>query len=145
MFLGRYEHTIDEKGRMTIPARFRELLENGAFITLGFDQNLMVLTADRFERMHDRLKKLSVTDPLARQLMRHIFGNAEQIEVDKAGRILIPAFFRENNQFEGSVVVVGVGDYFEIWAPGGWNVQKSQMESEENNTARFTALNLSIE
>ncbi len=73
MFLGQYEHTVDTKGRMTIPVRFRELLEEGAYITQGFDLNLVVLTASAFERISEYVNQMSLTDPSARQLKRLIF------------------------------------------------------------------------
>ena len=90
MFLNHYHHNLDEKGRLTIPARYRELISQGAYITLGFDQNLMVLTTSYFNEIAERSAKLSLTDATSRQLMRLIFSNAERVEVDKAGRILEP-------------------------------------------------------
>jgi len=88
VFLGRYDHTIDEKGRVTIPSRFRELLENGAYLTRGFDKNLMVIPAPAFEQMFLRITALSITDPAARLLRRMVFTPAARIEFDRAGRIL---------------------------------------------------------
>ena len=81
MFLGRYEHTIDEKGRLTIPARYRELLENGAYVTQGFDHNLIVLPAPSFEKMYEHVNQMSMTDPTARQLKRFIFSSAERCRI----------------------------------------------------------------
>lgn len=144
MFLGQYEHTIDEKGRMTIPARFRELLQEGAFITTGFDRNLMVLTADSFEKIYDRVNHLSMTDPIARQLKRLIFANADRLEFDRAGRILIPQKLREAVQLTSEAVVLGVGDYFEIWSPNLWQQQNELLSDTEANAQRFSALDLSL-
>lgn len=144
MFLGQYEHTIDEKGRMTIPARFRDLLQNGAYITTGFDHNLMVLTADSFEKIYDRVNHLSMTDPTARQLKRLIFSNADRVEIDRAGRILIPQKLRETVQLKTDAVVLGVGDYFEIWSPDLWLQQNELLNDTEANAQRFSALDLSI-
>ena len=92
MFLGRYDHTIDEKGRLTIPVRYRELLVEGAFVTQGFDRNLMVLTPSAFDQVYAYINQISMTDPDARQLKRLIFSSAERVEVDKVGRILIPQY-----------------------------------------------------
>lgn len=144
MFLGQYEHTIDEKGRLTIPVRFRAPLEGGAYITQGFDQNLIILTADSFQQMYERVKDLSVTDPSSRMLRRLIFSNADRVEVDRAGRILIPQFLRQATGLEGSAVVVGAGEYFEIWSPARWAEQNRKLQESEANAQRFAALELPI-
>lgn len=144
MFLGQYEHTIDEKGRMTIPARFRELLLDGAYITQGFDQNLIVLPTSDFEHISQRVNMMSMTDPTARQLKRLIFSHADHLEVDKAGRILIPQFLRQASRLDSAATVVGVGDYFEIWAPELWQEHSQQLLDAEANTQRFAALDLSV-
>ncbi|NMB88080.1 MAG: division/cell wall cluster transcriptional repressor MraZ [Chloroflexi bacterium] len=142
MFLGQYEHTIDDKGRMTIPARYRDLLEDGAYITQGFDQNLMVLTATSFEEMYNRVNQMSMTDPTARQLKRLIFSHANRVEVDRLGRMLIPQYLRQAASIDGAAVVVGVGDYFEIWSPDNWASQTDNLLDAEANAQRFAALNL---
>lgn len=143
MFLGQYQHTIDSKGRLTIPARFRDLLApEGAYVTQGFDQNLMVLTVPAFEVIYQRVNRLSMTDEMARKLKRLIFSNANQVEVDKAGRILIPQFLRGNVNLDGEAAVVGVGDYFEIWSPELWAEQIAQINDAEANAQRFKALDL---
>ncbi|MHC1784434.1 MAG: division/cell wall cluster transcriptional repressor MraZ [Anaerolineaceae bacterium] len=143
MFLGRYDHTIDEKGRITVPARFRELLEDGAYITRGLDKNLMILTSSSFDVMSDRVTKMSVTNPLARDLRRVIFSGADRVDVDRAGRMLIPAFLRDYAQLGTSVTVVGSGDYLEIWSTESWQAQDQRLEASETNAERFAALDLS--
>lgn len=143
MFLGRYDHTIDEKGRITIPARFRELLDEGAFITQGFEQNLMVLSSSSFKLISDRVNQMSMTNPLARDLRRLIFANADRVDVDRAGRMLIPAFLRDTVQLGSSVTVVGVGDYFEVWPSDLWTTQNERLKDSETNAQRFAALDLS--
>jgi MraZ protein len=142
MFLGQHEHTIDEKGRLIIPARYREPLEAGAFITRGFDQNLIVLTASHFEQIYQRVNQMSMTDPSARSLRRLMFANADRVQFDKTGRILIPQFLRETAGLNSSVVVVGVGEFFEIWSAEQWAKQSEQLGDTETNTQRFAALNL---
>ncbi|HZW02425.1 MAG TPA: division/cell wall cluster transcriptional repressor MraZ, partial [Anaerolineaceae bacterium] len=117
MFLGRYEHTIDEKGRITIPARFRDLLDEGAYVTRGFDNNLLVLTPPSFDIISQRVRQMSITDEAARLLKRLIFSSAERVEVDRNGRILIPQWLRASVGIENAAVVVGAGEYFEIWSP----------------------------
>lgn len=143
MFLGQYRHNIDEKGRLTIPARFRELLADGAYITQGFDQNLMVLRTATFEFISKRVNQNSMTDQVTRELARLLFATAERAETDKNGRILIPQFLRQAAKLNGEAVLAGVGDYFEIWAPAGWEQQIARMQDTEANAGRFAALDLS--
>ncbi len=144
MFLGQYEHTIDDKGRLTIPARFRDLLFEGAFITEGFDQNLMVLTSSAFMTISDRVNRMSMTDPTVRDLKRMMFGRANQAEIDKAGRMLIPVYLRERAELKANVVVVGMGDYFELWSSENWQIQNQPMPNSEANSRRFAAFDLSV-
>lgn len=145
MFLGQYHHNIDSKGRLTIPARFRELLDVGAYISQGFDRSLMVLTAPSFESISHRVNQMSMTDPAVRQLRRLIFSTADRLEVDRAGRILIPQFLRETAKLDGEAVVVGVGNYFEIWSPDVWEQQLSQLKDTDANAQRFSAFDLFTE
>ena len=144
MFLGRYEHSIDEKGRLTIPVRYRELLENGAYVTQGLDNNLIVLPAPSFEAMYNHINGMSMTDPVARQLKRILFSSAERVEFDRAGRMLLPQFLREVIGLDGAAKIIGVGDYFEIWSLKLWAQQNEILQDTETNTQRFAALNLPI-
>ena len=141
MFLGQFEHTIDEKGRMTIPARFREELGEVAYITRAFDQNLTVMPETVFETLADRLIDLSVTDPEARSLQNLIFSNAVRVEFDRSGRILIPQFLREGAGLQTSAMVVGQGKRFEIWPPELWSEQVKSQNSPAI-AQRFKELNL---
>jgi MraZ protein len=145
MFLGQYQHNIDEKGRMTIPARYRDLLATeGAYVTRGFDQNLMVLTVSYFEQVSKRVNSMSMTDHRARLLKRLIFSNAVLVTLDKAGRILIPQFLREAIHLNNEAVVVGAGGYFEIWSPEFWSGQTSLMQDTEKDALSFMDLDLSV-
>lgn len=144
MFLGRYEHTIDEKGRLIIPVRYRDLLENGAYLTQGFDRNLMVLDAPSFEKIYEHVNQMSMTDPVVRQLRRFIFSSAERVDIDRAGRMLLPQFLREVAMLESTAIIVGVGDYFEIWSPQHWTQQNDILQDADANMQRFAALDLPI-
>lgn len=144
MFLGRYHHTVDEKGRLTVPARFRDLLATeGAYLTQGFDQNLNVYPIPIFERISTRINRQSMTDPSSRVLRRLMFSNAELVVMDKAGRILIPPFLRDEVNLDSEAVIVGMGDYFEIWSPELWSSQIAMMEESEPLAVRFMDLDLS--
>lgn len=143
MFLGQFHHNLDDKGRLTIPARFRELLDlEGAYVVKGFDNNLMVLTEPIFEAIGRRVNQMSLTDPVARLLKRMIFSTAQRVELDRAGRILLPQFLRESASIEGDIVIVGAGDFFELWSPEAWEKQTTQLQDVETNAQRFLSLEL---
>ena len=144
MFLGQFEHSIDAKGRLTIPAGFRGMLEDGAYITQGLDPNLMVLTPPSFQVLYDRVNKMSMTDPMARQLKRLIFANAAPVKLDSAGRILIPGFLREVAGLDNNALVVGVGKHFEIWSPASWDQESQNLNDPAANAERFINLDLPI-
>ena len=145
MFLGQYRHTFDDKGRLTIPARYRDLLENGAYVSQGLDRNLMVFTKATFERLTLQLNRMNITDSAVRQLKRIFFANSDYVEVDKSGRILIPQFLRDVSGLNGEAVIVGSGDYFEIWSPEIWEGQEELLKDTEANAQRFVAFNLSAD
>ncbi|RME87055.1 MAG: division/cell wall cluster transcriptional repressor MraZ [Anaerolineae bacterium] len=143
MFLGQYRHSLDEKGRLTIPARFRELLVDGAFITQGFDRCLMVMTTEYFRQVYERINAMNLADPTARLLRRLILSNAYPVETDKVGRILVPQRLREVVGLDSEAVIAGQGEYFEIWSPPSWDEQMAQIQDTEANNRRFATLDLS--
>lgn len=144
MFLGQFQHNLDDKGRLMIPARYRELLAAGAFITQGFDKCLMVMTDVYFKQVYDRINGMNPTDPTARLLRRLILSNAYPVEVDKVGRVLVPQNLRQFLGIEsGELTVAGQGDYFEVWTPAEWKVQMDKLQDVEANEQRFATLDLS--
>jgi len=144
MFLGQYHHSLDEKGRMTIPARFRELMLDGAYITQGFDQNLKLLTDSSFEAMANKVNRLSETNPKIRKLRRLFFSSADRVELDRLGRVLIPQFLRNFAGLEKEAVIVGVGESIEIWSPAFWQKQLEELSDAEENAQQFAELDLSF-
>ncbi len=142
MFLGQYQHALDDKGRLTIPAAFRDALADGAFISQGFDRNLMVMTSAYFQQVYERINAMSITDPAARLLRRLILSSAYQVEVDKAGRILVPQNLRQFLGMNSEAMVIGQGEYFEIFTPAEWSQQMQTLQDAEANAQRFQALDL---
>jgi len=142
MFLGRYEHTIDEKGRITIPSDYREELGDAVYVTQGFDGNLQAFSTATFETMAERVRTISLLDSSSRILRRLIFSNAKLIKFDNAGRVLLPHFLREAANLEDSAFVVGMGEYFEFWSPGKWQNQQASLNDSDANEIRFSALDL---
>ncbi len=143
MFLGQYKHTIDDKGRLMIPARFRQMVGEGAYITQGFDRCLMLMTEAYFRQVYERISAMSLADPTARLLRRLILANAYPVEVDKIGRILLPQPLRQFLNLDGEAILVGQGEYFEIWTPQEWEKQMRLLQDTEANQQRFATLDLS--
>jgi MraZ protein len=144
MFLGQFQHTLDDKGRLMVPARYRDLLAAGAFITQGFDRCLMVMTDGYFNEVYERINNMNIADPTARMLRRLILSNAYPVEADKVGRILVPQNLRQFLAVEsGELIVAGQGEYFEVWTPAEWNAQMEKLQDVSANDQRFSTLDLS--
>ena len=144
MFFGQFEHNLDEKGRITIPARYRELLDTGAYITRGFDENLIVMRTEEFDSLYHKVRDLSITNQKARDLARLIFANAAMLELDKSGRILIPQFLRDAVNIDGVIKLVGIGPYFEIWSPENWEKKQVVFDDGEERARQFESLNITF-
>jgi len=128
MFFGQYEHTIDEKGRLTIPARFREDLAEGTYITLGFDNNLMCMSKHNLEVLSHKLRTHNIMDPFARKLRRMFYSYGVLIESDKMGRILIPQNLRE---------MVNLASQ--------WNSESDQLQKSDLKDKKLEYLDLTFE
>jgi MraZ protein len=143
MFLGQFQHSLDEKGRLMVPSRYRELLAAGAFITQGFDKCLMVLTDVHFNEVYERINAMNMADPNARLLRRLILSNAYSVDIDRVGRILVPQNLRQAINLGNEAIVAGQGEYFEVWSPADWRQQMEQVQDVEMNSQRFATLDLS--
>ncbi len=120
MFTGEYRHSVDDKGRLAVPSRFRAQLDGGAFVSRWIDGCLAIHTRDGWAELADRVSGLPITDGAARLFQRYVFAGAAEAELDRQGRILLPAYLREEAGLEGDAVVVGTRDHAEIWAPQRW-------------------------
>jgi MraZ protein len=143
MFLGQYTHTIDSKNRLTIPARYRAALASGATIVQGYERNLMVYTTESYEKLALQARTHSNTNPEARAMRRVVFGRASEVDLDSAGRILIPPFLREYAGLENEATIVGTGEYFEIWNSDAWEKELESVTDSDTNAERFTTFDLS--
>jgi len=142
LFFGQYRYSFDDKDGLMVPARFRELLVEGAFVTQGFDRNLVILTPEAFQEIYQLIMALNIADPLARFLLRMVLGNAAELEVDESGRVVLPKHLREFANLAAEAVLIGQGDYFEVWAPALWSQQEANLQDAEANGMRFVTLNL---
>jgi MraZ protein len=146
MFEGIFYHNLDEKGRLTVPARLRELLgAEGAHLIRGFDRNLIVVTASTYELYSKRINRMSVTSPQARSLRRLLFAYAAPVEFDKIGRFILPQFLRDFAGIKNEVVINGAGDYIEIWSPEAWSEQANILDDVNSTASSFADQDLSAE
>ena len=136
MFLGQYERSLDEKGRLAIPPELRAGLGNGAVLTRSFDNCLCIYPAARWEALARAVDDLPQTRYEARILARSLFGGAVPCEFDRQGRISIPAFLRDHAQITGDVVIVGVGSRVEIWSREAWMEELRKFETDGAELAR---------
>src|SRR5919109_284854 len=129
MLLGEYEHTLDDKNRLTLPAKFRQALADGVVVARGMDGCLVVYTrANWDEFVAARMQGLSPFSKEARQMSRFIFAGATEAELDKQGRVMLPPALIEHARLDREVVVAGVRDHIEIWSRVAWREQLKEVE-----------------
>ena len=116
MFMGEYNHTIDTKGRMIIPAKIREQLGDLCIVTTGLDNCLALYTEEAWKKISTAFHSQYSTKASVRALKRFVFGSAAELEYDKQGRVLIPVPLREYASLDKQAVIVGAGDHVEIWS-----------------------------
>ncbi|MCR4441105.1 MAG: division/cell wall cluster transcriptional repressor MraZ [Peptococcaceae bacterium] len=121
MFTGEYQHSLDEKSRLIMPAKFREVLGDAFIITKGLDTCLFVYPQAEWKILEEKLKNLPFTNKDARAFARFFFSGAIECETDKQGRILISSNLREYARVIKDVVIIGVGTRIEIWAKEVWD------------------------
>lgn len=131
MFLGEYEHNIDTKGRLAIPAKFRAQMNGGAVISKGMGACLSVYTMTRWEERSNELVAGKSNDEL-RDFERRIYPSASDIELDAQGRMVIPAKLRAYANLVSEVTVAGVRDHFEIWNRETWQAYQERLDAEGN-------------
>jgi len=140
MLLGEFEHTIDDKNRLTLPAKFREELAEGVVVTRGMDGCLYAYPRDDWmERFQSRVGGLDPLSREGRKLQRHFFSGAAEAEVDKQGRIMIPAPLLRYAGLQRDVVVAGVHDHLEIWDRETWRRELNEVEGSAEHVAERLA------
>lgn len=143
MFFGEFEHTIDNKGRLTIPAKFKEALASGIVITRGLDGCLWAFTKDEWEDLAQKVASASIGNQDARQFRRFLFYGAFDAIPDRNGRVIIPQKLRTYAGIETEIVVAGAMDKIELWAPQRWDKeQESVVENPELLAAHLAELGI---
>jgi MraZ protein len=135
MFVGTFEHTIDDKGRLTLPAKWRSELAGGVFITRGADKCLYILPRVKFESIAGEIDGQGMERADARAWSRHIAGMATDADPDKQGRVIIPTNLREFAGLDNDVVVVGVLSRIEVWDPRRYKEAEDKVQADVENVA----------
>jgi len=135
MFIGEYQHTIDEKGRVAVPVKFRLDLSKGAVVTRGLDRCLFVYPMEAWERLASKLTQLPISQSKSRAFARLMLAGAMDVEADKQGRIILPEYLREYADMKKNVVIAGLYDRLEIWDESAWKKYKSSTEKDSNEIA----------
>ena len=131
MFLGEYLHSVDGKGRLAIPARFRSKIERGAVLTRGVDPCLYVYPIEVWEQKARELDTADIDPRQRRMIERRFFGMSFEVELDAQGRIVVPAKFRHYAGLNGEAMVIGARDRFEVWSTERWNAYADEMATED--------------
>jgi MraZ protein len=140
MLLGEYEHTLDDKNRLTLPAKFRQAFADGIVITRGMDGCLFAYTPSAWQQfVAGRLEGLNPLSKEARQISRFMFAGASEAELDKQGRVMVPAALISHARLEREVVVAGVRDHVEIWDRAAWRAQLEEVEGSVESVAERLA------
>jgi Uncharacterized protein conserved in bacteria len=142
ILLGQSIIPINNQGQLSLPPKISAALHPHAFLTQGFDRNLLLMSSESFERIYSFIKNTSISDPLARLLVRLFLANAVELNIDDSGQIQIPSNLRELVGASDKMVVVGQGDYFEIWSPLSWDEQTKSIGDFQANVSRFAKYNL---
>lgn len=135
MFLGEFSHTLDNKGRLTVPAKFRDELASGLVITRGIDRCLSVYPRPVWDELAERISRLPLTQSTARNFGRLMFSGAADFIPDRQGRVLIPQGLREYARLNNDAIIIGLYDRLEIWNPEDWTNVKEKVEENPETIA----------
>ena len=131
MLIGEYEHTIDAKGRLSMPSKLRRDMGEVFIVTKGLDGCLFAFSQDEWKNFETKLKSLPLSDKNARNFVRFFLAGATECEIDKQGRFLIPSNLREAGKLEKEAVIIGVGTRLEIWNKDIWNSKDEEISADE--------------
>ena len=142
MFTGEYRHTVDDKGRIAVPVKFRAQLDPGSMISSWLDDCLAIHPKVVWDDLSEKIAALPFTDPRSRLFARHVFARAVELEMDKQGRVLLPAYLRESIALGSEAVVVGARDHAEIWAPHRWRDYRRTLDDPQELAEAFKDLGI---
>jgi MraZ protein len=135
MFIGEYNHNLDDKGRLAIPAKFRNILKKGAVVTKGLDNCLFLYSKEQFEKIAQKFAALPISQAKARAFSRHMLAGAMDVDFDNQGRITLPEYLRKFSGLKKSTIIAGLYSHLEIWDADAWETYKSTAEANSNAIA----------
>jgi len=129
LFLGEFQHSVDAKGRIILPAKFRDALADGLVVTKGMEKCLFIFSRSEWPQLQAKVQSLPLAKRDARKFSRFFFGGADEEDLDKQGRVLIPEHLRKYAELDRDVVIVGVSNRLEIWDKNNWDEYVEEAES----------------
>lgn len=142
MFTGEYRHSVDDKGRIAVPARFRAQLDDGAFVSKWVDGCLAIFPRSGWDDLAEKVSALRLADADARTFSRFLFASAFEVSLDRQGRLVVPAGLREWAKLGNEAVVVGSRDHLEIWSPALWDAYSREMGTPDALLEHLTGLGI---
>ena len=139
MFQGEFSHTIDDKGRLTLPAKFRGELSAGLVVTRGLDHCLCIYTKAEWDQKSAKITALPYAETAARNFSRFMFSGANELEPDKQGRVLLPTYLRQYAHLGEEAIIAGAGERLEVWNPADWQQVIAEMEKNPGAVAEGMA------
>ncbi len=144
MFFGKCTLQLSEINQLTLPSNYHEAMSNTAYITQGFDRNLFLLSQQAFDAIYSHVKATSISDPLARLLSRLFLGSAVEIAIDGLGQMELPLNLCKYAELGKEIIIVGQGEYLEVWSPNLWQKQMDSLNDLDANTHRFEKFHVSL-
>jgi len=135
MFIGEYRHTVDEKGRVAVPVKFRKTLSKGAVVTRGLDNCLFLYTATEWEKLATKLASLPISKANTRAFSRLMLAGAMDVSLDAQGRIILPDYLRDYAGMGKKIVITGLYTHLEIWDTDRWEKYKKVTEKDSTSIA----------
>jgi len=135
MFIGEFQHSIDEKSRLAIPVKFRNELKQGAVVTRGLDNCLFVFTKAEWKKLAEKIVNLPLTQSNSRAFSRLMLSGAMDVKLDGQGRIIVPEYLQKFAELKKKIVITGLYSRLEIWDEDKWNTYKQQTETNSNDIA----------
>jgi len=143
LFLGHHFTKLKKSNHLPIRSDWQQMITSGVYLTQGFDQNILILMPNTFQEIYARITSLNITDPLARLLMRMFLSTASYVESVDNETISLPQNLLGYANLESNVVVVGQGEYFEVWSSDMWQEQQSEIQDSQANAQRFSTFTIS--
>jgi MraZ protein len=142
VFTGEYRHSVDDKGRVAVPAKFRAQLATGAVVSRWMDDCLAIHTREGWDALANKLAALPITDEKSRRFQRFIFANAFEADLDRQGRVVVPSYLRGAVGLEAEAVIVGSRDHAEIWSPPRWDDYRRELDDPDRLATALDGLGI---